>query len=131
MPYKDPEYRRAHHREYMRKHYHEDPIFRAKQLARVRRNNRKTRQFIRDIVAAARKGGCLFCGEQEDCCMSFHHLDSTQKDFTIATIHRRVMSPLRLVEELTKCICVCENCHRKIHAGLIKITIVSHQPTAK
>ena len=33
-------------------------------------------------------------------------------------------SAKRVLAELAKCICVCENCHRKIHAGLISILAV-------
>ena len=66
------------------------------------------------------KGGkCQICGYnrcQE--ALEFHHLDPSQKDFTISGGTKSFES---LKPEVDKCILVCANCHREIHAGLIKI----------
>lgn len=46
----------------------------------------------------------------------FHHLDATEKAFGVSDgIPRRWEA---LVAELAKCVMVCANCHREIHAGL-------------
>lgn len=64
--------------------------------------------------------GCALCDETEPACLDFHHLDPHQKDLEVAALLARG-SKLRLQEEIKKCVCVCANCHRKIHAGLISL----------
>ena len=66
------------------------------------------------------KGGkCQVCGYNKCAsALEFHHLDPSQKDFTISGGTKSFES---LKPEVDKCILVCANCHREIHAGLIKI----------
>lgn len=68
-----------------------------------------------------RKCGCRYCSEVEPVCLEFHHLDPSQKDFTISTNTHRTWKYIQ--EEVLKCIVVCSNCHKKIHAGLIMVDI--------
>lgn len=49
--------------------------------------------------------------------LEFHHIDPTKKDFTIA--HKSHSFNDLIKQELDKCILVCANCHREIHAELI------------
>jgi hypothetical protein len=55
MPLKDPEARRAYHREYMRKRHAQDPEAREKQLVRVRRND--ARYEAETMPAMKRRSG--------------------------------------------------------------------------
>lgn len=66
------------------------------------------------------KGGkCIFCGYKTYFgALEFHHLNPAEKDFSLST---RLISFENAKIELDKCICVCANCHREIHAGLIKM----------
>jgi hypothetical protein len=49
--------------------------------------------------------------------LEFHHLDGSRKDFGISSKgYTRSWSKIR--DELDKCILLCANCHREIHAGL-------------
>lgn len=61
---------------------------------------------------------CQCCG-YDKCitALEFHHLDPSQKDFNFSENTNRSWAFNR--EELKKCILVCANCHREIHAGLI------------
>ena len=63
------------------------------------------------------KGGkCQICGYNK--CISaleFHHLDPSQKDFNISG---GTKSFEKAKIEVDKCVLVCSNCHREIHAGL-------------
>ena len=64
-------------------------------------------------------GKCCICGYNK--CLSalqFHHKDPLQKDFTIS--QNAHISFEKAAEEVKKCILVCANCHREIHAGLIE-----------
>lgn len=65
------------------------------------------------------KKKCLICGETEPVCLDFHHIDPNEKDFTIGK--NRNKSKENLMKEIEKCVCVCANCHRKIHAGIINL----------
>ena len=65
------------------------------------------------------KGGCCsMCGyDKYDEALEFHHLDPSEKE-TGSEIRNLSWARLRL--ELDKCILVCANCHREIHAKLRK-----------
>ena len=60
------------------------------------------------------KNECEICG-YDKCyeALSFHHKDPSTKDNQIG-----FMWYIGLEEEIKKCILVCENCHKEIHAGL-------------
>ena len=49
--------------------------------------------------------------------LEFHHLDSSRKDFGISG-QGYTRSWRRIREELDKCVLLCANCHREVHAGL-------------
>lgn len=82
----------------------------------------KRRKQIR-IKAVEYKGGqCEICGY--DRCieaLEFHHKDPTQKDFAISSRgHSRSWE--RVKAELDKCVMLCANCHREVHAKLAAST---------
>lgn len=58
---------------------------------------------------------CCICSESDSHCLDFHHLDPSQKDFSISDASSMGLSSYRLSDELKKCIVVCKNCHVKIH----------------
>ena len=62
---------------------------------------------------------CYFCGEKERCCIDYHHKDPSEKDKSISNLLGTLRSKERILNELKKCIAICSNCHRKIHAGII------------
>lgn len=65
-----------------------------------------------------RKTKCCICGETEYCCLELHHI--RDKQYNISQAVKKL--PTRLfVKELDKCICVCANCHRKIHNNVIEL----------
>lgn len=62
---------------------------------------------------------CCFCDESESICLDFHHRDPSEKDFGIGS--SRQYSQERILKEIEKCVVVCANCHRKIHAGILHV----------
>ena len=66
------------------------------------------------LEAVEYKGGkCEICGYNKNiAALEFHHLDPSQKDFTISDTSR---NKEKLKIELDKCILVCANCHRELH----------------
>lgn len=59
-------------------------------------------------------GKCQECGSVEH--LNFHHIDPLTKLFDISTgvVHRSWQAVL---EELCKCVLICEDCHHKEHAS--------------
>lgn len=113
MPYKDP----SSHADRLRERYRTDPVYRAKQKAAVRGTEKGRRGAVLDLVGAFRKDGCAACPERDSCCLTAHHVDPAGKDFDIASAMFGKVSIRRLVAELAKCVCLCQNCHAKLHAG--------------
>jgi 5-methylcytosine-specific restriction endonuclease McrA len=65
-------------------------------------------------------GSCQACGfDRYDGALEFHHADPTTKDNIIARMTRNPSSP-KLLAELEKCVLVCSNCHKMIHAKIIE-----------
>ena len=68
--------------------------------------------------------GCRVCGEAEPIALDFHHLDPAQKDGSPL----RQSSVKRALAEAAKCVILCANCHRKVHAGLIVLPLTFPTP---
>jgi hypothetical protein len=61
---------------------------------------------------------CCRCGENDVACLEFHHSNpETKENNVIRMVSRSVKS---VIKELKKCVVVCANCHRRIHAYDIK-----------
>lgn len=63
------------------------------------------------------KTKCCICGEDSKCCLEFHHIKD--KLFNISQSVSHLPTDL-FIKEIKKCICVCKNCHSKIHNNIIK-----------
>jgi hypothetical protein len=57
---------------------------------------------------------CVECGEDRGPCLTFHHTDPTTKIQTIARIAWEA-SKEKVIEEIKKCIVLCQNCHTLLH----------------
>jgi len=72
------------------------------------------------------KGGkCCKCG-YDKCvgALEFHHINPDEKEFGPGH-NGHTRSWKRVKKELDKCILVCANCHREIHAELLQHTTES------
>lgn len=77
-------------------------------------HDRKTKN--RMLIEQACQSGCKLCPETDQDCLDFHHTDPTTKDGTISKM-LGVSTPV-LAAEIAKCVVLCANCHRKVHARL-------------
>lgn len=79
-------------------------------------NNRaKNKQKEKEHFVSLFDNKCSICqGTFHPAAFDFHHLDPTKKDVQITGSEKY---SLRL-KELQKCIMLCSNCHRTIHATL-------------
>lgn len=102
-------------RKYMADRRASDPKFRKQQRKYGEAWRRKRREATQRLVTKFKEAGCLLCQEKDPCCLDAHHIDETQKNFNISMGQDKTAQEME--EELKKCVCVCANCHRKLHAN--------------
>lgn len=86
----------------------------------VRRNQKISYERARNLInSVKRSNSCRICGESEVCALDFHHV-SDEKEYGISEMAGNT-SLEKLQREIDKCVVVCANCHRKIHAGILSL----------
>lgn len=77
----------------------------------------KDSRHKKKVELVAYKGGkCEICGYSKCIqALEFHHLNPEEKDFNISSSSKSLNE---LKKEIDKCILVCANCHREIHANI-------------
>ena len=95
--------------------YFSRPGIMRRYIDRASANSDKKAKLLAEYKSKLR---CTVCGETNTCCLDFHHIDPAEKEHSIVDMVRR-FSWKNTLREIEKCICVCSNCHRKIHAGVI------------
>lgn len=81
---------------------------------------------LKKILVESKGGQCQICGYSR--CLTaldFHHIDELTKQFGLSQ-RDLTKSWTKITQELSKCILVCSNCHREIHAGLIDLSKIAH-----
>lgn len=81
------------------------------------RNNKRRQDATMKLQEYKQQLACKVCGETEPVCLEFHHLDPATKDLAISQMMSYTWE--RIQEEIQKCVCLCSNCHRKVHIGKI------------
>ena len=80
----------------------------------------RRRKMIKKMAIEYKGGVCIICGYSKYYgALEFHHLNPTKKDFGLS-MDGLTRSWAKTKKELDKCIIICSNCHREIHAGLHK-----------
>jgi len=83
----------------------------------------KRRRKIREMAVKAKGGKCQVCGYATwQGSLEFHHLDPKKKDFSIS-VDGTTRSWERVRNEIEKCILLCANCHREVHAGVTQLPV--------
>jgi transposase len=79
----------------------------------------RRRAKLRLIEAAG--GSCVLCGyDRHPGALHFHHLDPTQKRYTLSRAgHTRNFA--EALEEAKKCVLLCANCHAEVERGVAEI----------
>lgn len=79
------------------------------------------RRKLKRMAVELKGGRCQICGYNKCIgAMDFHHVDEEKKSFDLSS-RGLTRSWARIEEEIKKCVLVCANCHREIHAGLTKV----------
>jgi predicted transcriptional regulator len=79
------------------------------------------RQRAYKAAHVKRKGGCCqACGfDKYDGALEFHHVDPSQKDNKMGKMAGSSNSP-KVQAELAKCVLLCSNCHKMVHANIVE-----------
>jgi hypothetical protein len=131
-------------REAGRKSYHKnkhkrDPEKARKQSREWNANNRERSHEIAKAWRERKKAeradlkrgmSCVLCGESEPKILCFHHTTVGEKSFNVA-YKISVMSKGRLEEEIKKCVILCRNCHKRVHAGTVVLPGYEGVPVPK
>lgn len=88
-------------------------------MDKVQKWRKNTKQRCVDALG----GKCEVCGYNRCIeALDFHHLDPTKKEYGITNLIERPRSwSETIVPELRKCVLLCANCHREVHAGIMAI----------
>ena len=83
---------------------------------------KKRRKKLKLLAVEYLGSKCMLCGYSKCIeALEFHHLYDKKFGLSSRGITRSWNS---IKEELNKCILVCANCHREIHAGLVQLPSV-------
>ena len=85
---------------------------------RDRIRGRKNLEYIRQVKSTER---CA-CGEARVACLDFHHKDLTSKRFGLSDGDKHSIKDIDA--EIRKCIVVCANCHRILHAEEVRQAMI-------
>ena len=85
---------------------------------------KKSRQTKREFILTVLGGKCAICGYDKcSAALDAHHIDPNKKEFTIASNPNKSYEAIS--NELKKCVLLCANCHRALHAGAIDPVLTS------
>lgn len=69
-------------------------------------------------------GKCCICGFNSYIeALEFHHVDPTTKEFGLSASNSVTKALDKQLEEAKKCVLLCANCHRGVHAGYLKLPL--------
>jgi 5-methylcytosine-specific restriction endonuclease McrA len=79
------------------------------------------RKKLRAMAREYKGGKCMLCG-YDKCidALDFHHRDPLEKDFGLSE-KGMTRSWTKIKSEVDKCILICANCHREVHAGVTQL----------
>lgn len=89
-----------------------------------KKNTYKNRKRHQDKIYAfinryKRICSCFFCRENNSVCLDFHHKNGADKEYNIGNLCSQTTSLDKVKSEIRKCVVLCSNCHRKLHAGFL------------
>ena len=79
------------------------------------------RKTIKARVVEYKGGKCILCGYKRSIeALDLQHTDSSKKQFGISG-QGLTRSWKRVKAEADKCVLICANCHRELHAGKVQL----------
>jgi len=109
VPYTDKEKAREYQRQYHLKNW-------VNRKVKHNENKRKRRAILASWLKSYKKDlACISCNENHPACLDFHHINSKEKEGTVANMISEGYSMKTIRAEINKCIVLCRNCHAKKH----------------
>ncbi len=109
---------REYQRNWLKEKLKTDPEYKARHYANRQNRAKQNKENLTNLKESI---SCSACGEYHPaCCMDYHHLDPNIKEKGVSKMIQG-NSWKKIQEEISKCVLVCANCHRKIHEGLITL----------
>jgi hypothetical protein len=81
------------------------------------------RKKVEIVAKYKEEKGCRICGFNVAIALDLHHLDPSIKDDSISKMFAKHASLEDIFAEIDKCVVLCSNHHRMVHAGLILIPV--------
>jgi transposase len=83
----------------------------------------KRRRRVKALLVEEAGGRCVLCGyDQHLAALQFHHLDPTEKSFSLGV--RGITRSLALLRaEAAKCVLLCANCHAEVEADAVELPL--------
>ena len=106
MPSKD----KAKQAKYQNDHYKKNKEYYANKREVRKRLNLEKFYFVKNSLS------CAICSENDPIAIDLHHLDPSAKEALVYTKAAHGQSWSNVVKEFEKCVALCSNCHRKVHA---------------
>lgn len=85
--------------------------YRDQDRERIQRRYVRRAKWFKDVKSLLR---CQVCGMHSGSSVDLHHIDATNKKFSVA-LANVTRAPKSFIAELEKCAPVCASCHRAIH----------------
>ena len=84
-------------------------------------HNKRMRELMRSLAIDLKGGECNICSYNK--CkesLAFHHVDDKDKLFSLSGRNMISRSYELVLNEISKCVLLCHNCHMEVHYGLTK-----------
>ena len=80
------------------------------------------RKNLKANMVASMGGKCQICG-YDKCheALELHHINPKEKEISFGQIRANPVSQEKVIVELQKCILLCSNCHKEVHAGIVSL----------
>lgn len=96
-----------------------DPTMKKQKKEKEQRDNRRYLKNRKYIMRFKQFKGCCCCKEKEPVVLEFHHLDQSKKHKNVTSMSGCNIDKIK--NEIRKCVVICANCHRKLHAGILAL----------
>ncbi len=84
----------------------------------------KRRRKLKVMLVEYKGGKCKICGyKKSPWALDLHHVDSKSKSFGLS-VRGLTRSWESLKKEADKCVLICANCHREVHACITQLSVV-------